>query len=553
MSAVEWINWVSTFVGAESEAGLWAVMGLLALATLLSEDLTCVAAGLLVAAGRIDMAAAVASCFVGIVLGDLALAGIGRGFGAAALGRWPLRGRVSEKSLGRAKEWFSNRGGVAILVSRFLPGTRLPLYLAAGVLRAPWAGLVGWFALAAGLWVPLLVWSSRLLGEAALVFLSDWTRLVGAGAGLILAGWLVGRLVRSVITWRGRRLWWSRWFRLSRWEFWPGWAIYPPVVAYMVWLGLRHGGMAVCTAANPGIGAAGGLVGESKSEILSNLEGSGRVARWVLVEPGDVHERMRGVVLFQEAARSRGEPVWPLVLKPDKGERGRGVVIARTVRELEEKLAGDGSALIVQEYVSGVEFGLFYIRRPGANSGELFAITEKRTLAVEGDGVSTLETLILRDARAVAMAPYFFREYAGRMEEVVERGRSFVLAELGTHCRGAVFLDGRRLATPELVAAVCRVSEAAEGINFGRYDVRTQSIEALGRGEFTVIELNGLTSEATSIYDPKHGLLHAWRTLCRQWEVAYLIGRANRERGARVWRLGEVWNLWRESNRKYGS
>ena len=51
-----------------------------------------------------------------------------------------------------------------------------------------------------------------------------------------------------------------------------------------------------------------------------------------------------------------------------------------------------------------------------------------------------------------------------------------------------------------------------------------------GRG-FSVIELNGATSEATNIYDPDHSLFFAYRTLFRQYEILYKIGAANMQRG----------------------
>jgi len=70
--------------------------------------------------------------------------------------------------------------------------------------------------------------------------------------------------------------------------------------------------------------------------------------------------------------------------------------------------------------------------------------------------------------------------------------------------------------------------------------VRSESVEAFRRGRFRVIELNGVTSEATSIYDPRHGLVHAYRTLFAQWRLAFAIGAENRERGVRPARLGEL-------------
>ena len=46
-----------------------------------------------------------------------------------------------------------------------------------------------------------------------------------------------------------------------------------------------------------------------------------------------------------------------------------------------------------------------------------------------------------------------------------------------------------------------------------------------------VLEVNGVTSEATHIYDPKHSLAYAYKTLFEQWRIAFAIGAANRDRG----------------------
>ena len=46
-----------------------------------------------------------------------------------------------------------------------------------------------------------------------------------------------------------------------------------------------------------------------------------------------------------------------------------------------------------------------------------------------------------------------------------------------------------------------------------------------------MIELNGVTSEATSIYDPKNSVFAAYGILFEQWRIAFEIGAQNRERG----------------------
>ncbi|MFO1446704.1 MAG: VTT domain-containing protein [Opitutaceae bacterium] len=534
-----------TFDGLHGPALLVA----LALATLASEDLTCIAAGLLVAVGKLDFLPAVLACFVGILAGDLMLVAVGRWGGRPVLTRWPVRRWVTPAGLTRAEHWFRQRGGRLILASRFMPGTRLATYFAAGILRAPWRRVVGWFILSCALWTPLLVGLAAGLGERTLGWVGTWQKTVPLLLASGLTAWIAVRGLVHLSTWRGRRLALSRWRRLTRWEFWPSWALYPPVVVYLGWLGWRHRSLRVVTAVNPGMGGGGGLIGESKSAILRGLEGGERlaktagprVARWRLLSEGTVAQRAAEVRAFAEGP----DGGFPVVLKPDVGERGRGVIIVRRDEDLEPALARSSERLLVQAYVPGVEFGVFYLRRPSEPNGRVFAVTEKRLPDVVGDGRRTLETLILADSRAICQAPLFLERFADRADEVPGPGVRVTLAELGTHCRGALFLDGAEHITPALVEATEACSRRFEGFYFGRYDVRSDSVAAFRQGRFEIIELNGLTSEATSIYDPRHSVVHAWSVLCRQWAWAFAIGAENRSRGARVLSWGELWGLLR--------
>ncbi len=532
-------DWLQSALEAAGEGGPLALAAL-AVATLVSEDLACIAAGLLVAQGSLSFGPAVAACFAGIFSGDLLLVLAGRSLGRPALAVAPLRWWITAESVTRAERWFGQRGPGLILASRFMPGTRLPTYFAAGVLRAPLAPFIGWFFLACALWTPLLVGGAVLFGETALRIFQTWTHVVPILVGAGILALVASRLAVSFSTWRGRRLLLSRWRRLTRWEFWPMWAVYPPVIVYILWLGVRHRCFTLFTIANPGIGAGGGLAGESKSSILRGLAGAGdAVARWTLIPAGPTETRIAAVGDFIHHAGL----TFPLVLKPDVGERGRGVVIARDWASVGKTLREEPAPMIAQAYVSGVEFGLFYVRRPTAEHGEIFSITEKQPVAVVGDGGRTLEELILADDRAVCMARFFLGRHEARLDEVPPAGASVPLSELGTHSRGALFLDGTHRVTPALTAAVERVSRAHAGFYFGRYDVRTPSAEALRRGEFTVIELNGLTSESTSIYDPRHSVWFGWRVLCRQWRVAFAIAAENRAAGKTPLTLREVWTL----------
>lgn len=342
--------------------------------------------------------------------------------------------------------------------------------------------------------------------------------------------------------------WLKRW---SRWEFWPPYLFYPPVVAYIAYLGIRFRSSTLFTAANPAI-PAGGFVGESKHQILDQLKGA---AAWLpcstLLAVGAPSERVAEAEAFM---RENGLQ-FPIVLKPDAGQRGSGVAIVHSPEQLREYLAGPSFPAILQEYVAGEEYGVFYYRYPGSKKGRIFSVTEKRMPVLRGDGRGTLEELILADDRAACMAEFYLRKNFERIQDVPAAGEKVQLVEIGTHCRGAIFLDGGKTITPTLEEVIDRIAKSFDGFFFGRFDIRVPSRQDFMAGHnLKIVELNGVTSEATHIYDPKLSLFDAYRVLFRQWRIAFEIGDLNRGRGTRPASVGELLDAARgysEMSRSY--
>lgn len=513
----------------------------LALATFVSEDAACVSGGILASRGQLPLVFAIVGCAVGIFVSDLAIILAGRLVARGVNSRWTRWVSPSTAKLAKAEHWFDRHGLWVVLASRFVPGTRSATCFAAGVLRVPMRKFALVFLLASAVWTPCAVGAVYYAGRSASALAPNLgaRHIAGFLAFAVLLA-IAARLAFAARTWRGRRMLLARWRRLTRWEFWPSWILYIPVAVYVVWLSIRYRGWTLFTNANPGIPAGGGLKGESKSEILEGLRNTADVLPvWVPIAGDDQEQRISAVKAFI----AERQLSYPIVLKPDAGDRGQGVVIARNLDDVISTIAAEPKPLIAQEYVPGVEFGVFYFRHPFSLHGEILAITDKRMIQVTGDGRSTLETLILADDRAVCMARFFLKKFENRLNEVPAAGAKVPLTELGTHCRGALFLDGEALLTPELHAAVERVSRGYDGFYFGRYDLRASSIEAFQAGKFKVIELNGLTSEATSIYDPRHSVFFGWRTLCRQWRIAVEIGAENRKRGHKPMSVAELYRL----------
>ncbi len=522
-----------------SGQGLLFLAFLLFLATFASEDLTCVIAGILSAAGTMTFPVATIACFAGIVVGDLIIFFGGRLFGARAVQYPPFRWVLTEERLKVAQEWFHRRGAMVIFTTRFIPGSRLAVYFAAGMTRSHIGKFLLYFVIAAAVWTPMIVGLARLIGNPLLHLIAQFEHwALPALLGLIFVIFLLTRVVAPLMTHRGRRIFYGAWKRKIRWEFWPRWIFYPPVVVWVLWLGFRYRKPSLFTAVNPGI-EGGGIAFESKRQIYSLLEkGRGTVARTISLSQGSSQKEWRNEV--RDFQNSLPQP-FPLVCKPDYGERGDGVMIARNEEQLLAALEQSDRDPLVQEFIHGLEYGIFFEKLPSLPTGKITSVTRKIHTSVTGDGTSTLDTLILNDNRAVCSYPYFSEKHKAQLATIPANGEVIELAELGSHCRGSLFLDGAGLLSPELIDAVNRIFEGTEGLCFGRLDLKCPSDLDLRNGQnLTVLEFNGLTSEPTHIYDPQHSLLNAYRTVFSQWKRAFEIAAENRANGYEPWSARET-------------
>jgi hypothetical protein len=337
---------------------------------------------------------------------------------------------------------------------------------------------------------------------------------------------------------------------LSFFEFWPMWAFYPPVLAYVAWLMLRHRGVLLPTVANPSF-PGGGLVGEPKAQILDLVTRCAPdwVAPFVAIDrpaapPADAAAEC-GAALATLAAAGLALPV---VAKPDVGCRGAGVKLVRTEAQLMAYLQAfpRGARLLLQRLVPFEgEAGIFYCRRPGQAQGRIVSITLKYFPHVSGDGRRTLRELILADPRAGRLAHLYLNRHASRLDEVPAAGEAVRLAFAGSHSRGAIFRDGTHLATPQMTARFDAIAQALPEFHFGRFDVRFERFGDLQQGRgFTIVEVNGAGAESTHIWDRKTTLLQAWRDLMRQYRWLFEIGAANRRRGFTPMRAAEFLRSW---------
>ena len=514
------------------------------LLTFVSEDLTCIGAALAAVSGAVPYWVAWLGAFVGIWIGDVLLYGFARVFGDRLRRKTWARGFFDAPRIQKAEAWFSERGLAVLWICRWIPGTRLPSYLAAGLVRLPLSSFLAITGIMAFVWTVLIFVLASLAGVA----IGDWLREFENGVlGFLILSMGLYALVRGL----QRSQWWPSQDRLhlfydrwSRWEFWPAWLFYIPVGIYYLFLSCKYRGIGLPTVSNPGI-ETGGMIGESKVTLLTALMevAPDHTAKAYLIEGTTCSERLDNLRDLMEKWRME----FPLIIKPDVGQRGSGVRKVCDLEEAKKCLTADGFQQIVQSYSPGpCEAGVFYYRFPGESKGKIFSITDKRFPELVGDGQRSLAELIEADDRARIMGQVYRRRFEKRLAEVLEKGEEFRLVEAGNHAQGCVFLDGMSLCSESLERQIDKISQSLDGFYVGRYDIRYASETGLrDEAKFEIVELNGASAEATSIYDPDNTLIRAYRTLFQQWEIVFSIGAANRARGVRSLSAWQILTLWR--------
>ena len=339
---------------------------------------------------------------------------------------------------------------------------------------------------------------------------------------------------------------------VSPFEHWPGWLFYTPVVVHWMLLGCRYGNWTLPTAANPHI-ESGGLCGESKMSILDQVSGEARtlIGRYAALQTGpDDFPRARATM----DAAGIG---FPLVVKPDIGCHGAGVRLVRDTTALAELLTQfpRDVRLVLQEFIPFEgEAGVFYVRRPHEARGRVTSLTLKHAPNVRGDGRHTIRALVLADERLRKNAPSFFARLGARADEVLPSGETVQLVFTGNHCNGSVFRDGGAEITAALAERIDAICRSLPDFHFGRIDLRYRDLPSLRAGTgFRIIEINGVGSEATHIWDPHARLVDAYRTQFWHYAAAFAIGDVMRRRGHKPTAPWPLWRLWTRQSRLIAS
>ena len=525
-------------------ARYWILLLIIIVCTFVAEDPTCLACGLLASQGIIDFTSAALACTSGIFIGDMVLYTLGRTLGRDALRYPPLKWIVQEHEIDQMAGWFSSpRGMLVIVSSRFIPASRVPTFITAGLLRLSLPRLGALLFTAALIWTPVLMWLGYTFGPP---FMEQFPHYKKYAAWIILGSlagiWFLTHWVLPALTWRGRRELVMKFRRMTRVSLWSNTLLYLPIRLVILLTSLRLRSLTAFASANPGFGRMGGFIGDEKSALLEHFESDPRTCPTLRLLAEDSNE-----VRVASARAFAGKYGFALILKPEIAEDGAGLRIIQGDESLVAALQNCTEDWVLQPRLPGREFEVVWRRAPGSSKGLLMAVVEKRNVTLVGNGTRTLEELIHADDVAINRADLYLHLHSRHLTEVPAAGESVILNLTGSYGHGVDCVYRPDLLTEALRDSVTAYCRQFPGLHYARLDLRATDEDDLRAGKFKVTEVGGCCHVSSVVRDSSLGVWNAYPIVWRQVRLCLQAGADNLRLGVRPVPLTFVLTRWSQA------
>jgi hypothetical protein len=267
------------------------------------------------------------------------------------------------------------------------------------------------------------------------------------------------------------------------------------------------------------------------------------IPKTIYVEPDE--DRMNVKSMLTDAGFG-----FPFVVKPDVGMKGILFRKIDTEEQWFEYHQHIPVTYIIQELIDlPLEVSVFYYRYPNAVQGTISGFFAKELLHVTGNGNDTLEELIAQHPRARFREEEMRKKHGHSYEHVLASGEKYFLSYAGNHNRGARFISLKHEIDEALHKVFDDLNKDVPHFYYGRYDIKTTSVEDLKAGRnFCILEYNGAGAEPNHIYDCNMRLWDAYREILRHWKALYEISKYNHAHGFPYWSFRKGLDFIRQSN-----
>ncbi len=332
--------------------------------------------------------------------------------------------------------------------------------------------------------------------------------------------------------------------KITNWEQWPFSVLYAPIFPAWLWYCLKSRSLWFFTPSNPTI-TFGGMEGEGKKEMYDQLP-------HVLMPLTVYINQMADFEDVQRRLRLSGLQ-YPFVVKPDVGMKGILFRVIENEHQLKEYHERMPVEYIAQEKISfPVEVSVFYYRYPWRQKGRVSGFIQKELLSVTGDGRRNLKELVATHPRARHRLEEMEHRHGVRYTRVIPDGERYYLSYAGNHNRGAQFTNLHKEIDKNLLNVFDEISQYSKSFFYGRYDIKTTSIDDLKKGQnFSILEFNGAGAEPNHIYDCGMSLRDAYKTILQHWRALYKISRYNNKNGHDYWPFKKGWKYLKAARKHF--
>lgn len=318
--------------------------------------------------------------------------------------------------------------------------------------------------------------------------------------------------------------------KIKNWEQWPFKILYTPIAPVWLWYIIRSGAVWFFTPSNPRL-TFGGMEGEPKKE-MHDLLPEHLCPSFFNVKPSEEFS----VVLIRLEKHAIN---FPLIVKPEVG--GQGILFRKidTEAQLKNYHAQIPVEYLIQQLIQyPLEVSLFYYRYPNEPKGVITGFLQKIPLQVTGDGVHTLEELILMNSKSEKRIDELSLKHNHNFKKILPAGEKYMLSYAANHNRGARFIDLKNEIDDNIVSILDEISHSINDFFYGRYDIMCNSLEELKQGKkFVILEYNGCGAEPNHFYDTGYTLTGAWKEILKHWKILFDISRQNHKSGIAYWPL----------------
>jgi hypothetical protein len=307
------------------------------------------------------------------------------------------------------------------------------------------------------------------------------------------------------------------WKRFLHYEFWPYWVFYIPAYFYYFYLAIKLKRWVYFSVLNPCMKFGGAFL-SSKHNYLKKIP-----AEWT---PKTLYISDFNSLETLNSQLEDNNLTFPLIAKPDMGERGRNVELIATLKALEQYLETINQPVLLQEYIDyPIEIGILFYWDSDRNP-HITSVGAKEFCKLTGDGIRTLETLVKDNHRISHRKAILKKRFKTQWHQIIPKGKQLLVEPIGNHNRGTTFLDAREHKSKEMLDWIKKCLEHLSDFDYGRIDLKIESWEAFKNNKgLKILEINGVNYEPIHIYDPSCSIWSAYASIFEHMHIIYTLSK----------------------------